>query len=65
MDNALLLLGRLAGIIGTLLSLSAGLARLSGMHWFGSYESLTVLQGGMAGLLFGCFCLLLRIAGKP
>jgi len=58
MNGSLLALGRLAGFLGMILTLASGIARLAGMHWIGKFETLTVLQGGIAGMILGCFCLL-------
>lgn len=59
MNAKLLPLGRLAGALGFVLCLAAGLARLAGMHWFAGFEIVTVLQIGIGGMVLGCFCLLL------
>jgi len=62
MDNALLMIGRLAGILGALLCLASGIARLAGIRWIGTFEALTGLQAGIAGMVLGCFCLLLALS---
>lgn len=59
MLNLLRQTGRAAGAAGFLLCLLAGLARLGGWHWLGGYETVTLLQAGIGGMVFGCFCLLL------
>lgn len=64
MNATLLPLGRLAGLVGFLLCLVAGLARLAGMHWFAGFEIVTVLQIGIGGMVFGCFCLLVALTGS-
>ncbi len=64
MLNLLRQSGRLAGATGFLLCLFAGLARLAGWHWIGGFETLTLLQTGIAGLILGCFCLLLYLTGN-
>jgi len=61
MDKFLLPVGRLAGLLGLLLCLVSGLLRLSGQHWIGGFETLTLLQGGIAGMVLGCFFLLLAL----
>ncbi|HLO61346.1 MAG TPA: hypothetical protein VK165_00115 [Azonexus sp.] len=63
MNAPLLPLGRLAGSIGFLLCFVAGLARLAGTHWFAGFEVVTVLQIGIGGMVFGCFCLLVALTG--
>ncbi|MBP6653937.1 MAG: hypothetical protein KAX66_01690 [Propionivibrio sp.] len=56
--EALLKLGWLAGIVGVLLCiLSVGL-RLTGAFWLGGFQIGTLLLAGVAGLVFGCFCML-------
>jgi len=62
MYNLLLKLGQIAGIGGTLFCVVAVLARLSGMHWMGGFETLTLLQGGIAAMTFACLCLLSVLA---
>ena len=61
MNNLLLWLGRSAGVVGLILCLLSGATRLAGRHWFGDFEALTVLQAGIAGMVLGCFCLLLLL----
>ena len=63
MNATLLPLGRLAGFIGFILCLVAGLARLAGTHWFAGFEIVTLLQIGIGGMVFGCFCLLVVLTG--
>ncbi len=58
MDKLLLSVGGAAGVIGLLLCLVAGVARLSGHYWIGSFQTATLLQGGIAAMLAGCLCLL-------
>lgn len=64
MNNTLLLLGRLAGIVGLLLCLGSGAARLAGYFWIGKFETLTVLQVGTTGMVLGCFLLLFALTGR-
>lgn len=63
MENLLFALGRLAGIAGIVLCLVAGVARLLGHFFLGGFSVAALLQGGMGGLLIGCFLLLL--AARP
>ncbi|MDP3540736.1 MAG: hypothetical protein Q8S26_18710 [Azonexus sp.] len=58
MNNSIATLGRAAGFVGILLCVASSIARLAGMHWIGSFETVTVLQAGVAGMTLGCFCLL-------
>lgn len=64
MDKVLLWCGRLAGLLGFLLCLVSGAIRASGAFWIGSFQAGTVLQAGIAALVFGCFCLLLFLTGQ-
>jgi len=59
MNDALVLIGRLAGIAGALVCLAAGITRLLGHFYVAGFAAGTLLQAGMAGLLIGCFALLL------
>ncbi len=56
--EALLKLGWLAGIVGVLLCIVGIGVRLSGAFWIGGFQVGTLLQAGVAGLVFGCFCML-------
>lgn len=51
-------LGWIAGVGGVLLCLVGAAFRLSGEFWIGSFQSGTLLQGGIAAMVFGCFCFL-------
>lgn len=64
MDKLLQRVGILAGIGGALLCAIAGAMRLAGNHLVGRFEALTLLQGGMAAMLFACLCLLLVLVGR-
>lgn len=64
MEKMLQLLGILAGIGGALLAAVAGAMRLAGNHLVGRFEALTLLQGGMAAMVFACFCLLLVLVNR-
>lgn len=61
MSRPLISLGRLAGFSGTLLCLVSGLLRLGGWRLIGGFETLTLLQAGIACLTLGCFFLLLAL----
>lgn len=58
MNNLLHWLGRIAGIGGALLCAIAVAARLSGKHWVAGYESITLMQAGVAVMVFACLCFL-------
>ena len=59
MDNVLVMLGRIAGLAGIVVCLLAGVARLLGHFSLAGYSVAALLQAGMAGVLIGCFALLL------
>lgn len=67
MMGIILRLGQLSGIVGALLCLASVLFRLKGAYWLGGFQIGTLLQAGIAAMVFGCFCLLLILskdAGK-
>ena len=61
MKNSMVMIGRIAGMFGIALCACSGIARLAGIHWIGDFETLTILQTGIAGMILGCFCLLLAL----
>lgn len=64
MPDTLRSLGTVAGSAGLLICLFAGALRLAGQHWLMGFEILTLLQIGIGGMVFGCFCLLLVLTGR-
>ncbi len=64
MENLLLLMGRIAGFAGLLLSAVAAASRIWKVYWLGSFQVGTLLQAGMAAMMAGCFCLLVALAGR-
>ena len=64
MEKLLQLLGTLAGLGGFLLTAYAAIMRLSGNHLAGRFEAVTLMQGGMAAMIFACLCLLLVLVGR-
>lgn len=64
MERVLIWIGRAAGVLGVLLcALGAG-ARLAGQFWLGSFQSVTLLQGGVAAMVFGCLCFLAVLVNR-
>lgn len=45
-------IANLAGILGVLLCLFAGITRLMGIYHLGGYETLTLFNIGMGGMVF-------------
>ena len=62
--EALLKLGWLSGIVGVLLCVAAVGIRLAGEFWIAGFQVGTLLQAGIAGLVFGCFCMLAYLTRK-
>ena len=61
METLLIWLGRLAGVAGVVLCVIAGATRLLGAYWLGQFQTTTLLQVGIAGMVLGCLCLLLAL----
>ena len=59
MNDLLLWVGRLAGVVGLVVCAAAGLLRLSGAFFVGGFQVGTMLLAGTALLISGCFFLLL------
>jgi hypothetical protein len=62
MDKLLILIGKASGLAGVLVCATAGVWRLAGNFEIAGIWVGTLLQVGMAGLLTGCFCLLVAQA---
>lgn len=58
MNSLLLWSGRVAGLAGTVLCLVSLGARLAGHFWLGSFQAGTVLQSGIAAMVFACLAFL-------
>lgn len=56
--NALHKLGWIGGLAGVALCAASVAARLAGNFWLGGFQTGTLLQGGIAAMVFGCFCFL-------
>jgi hypothetical protein len=65
MNNALLWIGRGAGIIGALVCAVAVVARVTGKYWLADFQTGTLLIAGSAAMIAGCFCLLWTLAQRP
>ena len=61
MNEALLWLGRLLGLIGAIVCASALGIRVAGNYLFAGFEIGTLFLGGTAAMVAGCLCLLLRM----
>jgi hypothetical protein len=65
MNNALLWLGRSAGVIGALVCMVAIVTRVAGNYWLASFQVGTLLLAGSAAMIAGCFCLLWTLTQRP
>lgn len=65
MNQFLLLSGRVAGLVGLVLIAVAVAVRLTGAYWLGGFQVGTLLLGGTAALVAGCFALLLVLTSRP
>jgi hypothetical protein len=64
MDVVLRRGGQLIGLLGLLLMLVSGVARVSGLFWLGGMATGTLMIAGIAGAVAGCFLLLWFIADR-
>lgn len=64
LQNFLLWVGRLAGIVGVLISAVAVVVRLSGTHHLMGFQAGTVLQAGVTMMVLGCLGYLALIARR-
>ena len=58
MNNLIMMLGRLVGLGGLLLCIVSFGARLTGKYFLGGFQVGTLLAGGIAIMVAGCYCLL-------
>jgi hypothetical protein len=60
MNKPLVILGRALGLIGVGVCLVAILARAAGYFWIVGMTSGSVLQGGIAAIIFAVLCFVAR-----
>ena len=58
----LMWVGRLAGLVGMLMTLAAVTARLGGAYQLGSFDASTVLTAGIAAMVAGCLAYVASVA---
>ena len=58
MERFLLWVGRAAGLLGLTLVAVAAVVRIAGAYWLGGFQASTLVLAGVAGMTFGCFCML-------
>ena len=64
MNEALLWLGRIVGVIGVVVCALALVVRLTGHYTYAGFEIGTLFLGGTAAMVAGCLCLLLRMDSR-
>jgi hypothetical protein len=64
MNDMLLWLGRIAGIVGALVCIGAIVVRVAGQYWVAGFQVGTLLVAGSAAMVGGCLCFLWVIAGR-
>ena len=62
MNDLLLWLGRVAGVVGALLCVAA--IAMRGQYWMGGYQVGTLLLAGSAAMVGGCLCFLWILTGR-
>lgn len=58
MNDMLLWIGRIAGVVGALLCVGAIVVRVGGQYAFAGYQVGTLLLAGSTAMVGGCFCFL-------
>ena len=54
MKNPIGLLGNVAGILGIIICLAAGIARVTGKYHLGGFEAMTLFNGGIGLMVAAC-----------
>lgn len=65
MNRLLANLGSIAGIIGILICLVAGLVRLSGSFYLSGYSAQSLFVIGIASIIMACYLKLEHLSRKP
>lgn len=65
MNRLLTNLGSIAGIIGILICLVAGLVRLSGSFYLAGYSVQSLFVIGVASIIMACYLKLEHLSRKP
>jgi len=65
MYKNLALAGSISGIVGALICLVAGLARIAGYYYLADYQSTTVFNGGVGMMVFACLVRLETLSNLP
>jgi hypothetical protein len=64
MNNFMLILGRLLGFAGVLISVLSIGARLLGHFFVAGFQTGTLFQTGLGAMMAGCLCLLLVLTSR-
>ena len=64
MESLLLWMGRVAGIVGLILSGWATFSRVTGAYYAGGFQVGTILLGGITAMLAACLFLLLVLTQR-
>lgn len=64
MENLLLWIGRLAGLVGILVCAAAFCARVTGTWTLGSFQVGTLFQAGMAAMILACLAYCANLAER-
>jgi hypothetical protein len=62
--DAMLLIGRLVGVVGVLICAAAVVVRLGGHFLLSGYQVGTLFLAGIAAMVAGCLCLLWSLASR-
>ena len=64
MDDFLLWIGRISGIVGVLISAIAAATRGIGAYALGNFQAGTLLLVGIAAMMVACLCLLTVLTNR-
>jgi hypothetical protein len=64
MDDFLLWIGRVSGIVGVLVSALAVATRGAGAYALGNFQAGTLLLAGIAAMVVACLCLLTVLTNR-
>ncbi|MFO1429434.1 MAG: hypothetical protein U1F76_04725 [Candidatus Competibacteraceae bacterium] len=64
MVNFLGLIGNISALLGILLFLVAGIARLGGNHYLMGYENMTLFTAGIGLLVLACLAKLYQLSNR-
>ena len=64
MNNFMLLLGRVLGLAGLLISVLSMVARMLGHFFVAGFQIGTLFQTGLGAMIAGCLCLLIVLTSK-